>query len=50
MYIDTLHVYWYNTNHRRIKMKSDVNPSMYIDFNKENKERPKFKVDDHVSI
>ena len=50
MYIDTLHEYWYNTNHRTIKMKSDVNPSMYIDFNKENKERPKFKVDDHVRI
>ena len=29
----------------------DVNASMYIDFNKENnKECPKFKVDDHVRI
>ena len=29
----------------------DVNPSMYIDSNKENnKERPKFKVGDHVRI
>ena len=33
-------------------MKSvDVNPSMYIDFNKENsKEGPKFKVGDQVRI
>ena len=29
----------------------DVNPSMDVDFNKENnKEDPKFKADDHVSI
>ena len=29
----------------------DVNPSMYIDYNKENnKEGPKFKVGDHVRI
>ena len=29
----------------------DVNPSMYFDFKKENnKEGPKFKVDDHVRI
>ena len=29
----------------------DVNPSMYIDFNKENnEERPKFKVVDYVRI
>ena len=33
-------------------MKSvDVNPSMYISFNKENnKEEPKFKVGDHLRI
>ena len=39
-----------NTYHITIKMKpADVSPSMYIDFNKENnKERPKFKVGDHV--
>ena len=28
----------------------DVNPSMSIDFNKENKGDPKFKVDNHVRI
>ena len=29
----------------------DVNPNIYIDFNKENnKEGPKFKVGDHVRI
>ena len=29
----------------------DVNPSMYIDFNKgNNKEGPKFKVGDHIRI
>ena len=41
-----------NTYHRTIKMKSvDANPRIYIDFNKENnKERPKFKVGDHVRI
>ena len=41
-----------NTYHRTIKMKHvDVNPSIYIDFNKEhNKEGPKFKVGDHVRI
>ena len=41
-----------NTYHRTIKMKPvDVNPSMYIDFDKENnKEGPKFKVGDHVKI
>ena len=41
-----------NTYHRTIKMKPvDVNPSMYIDSDKENnKEGPKFKVGDHVKI
>ena len=41
-----------NTYHKKIKMKPvDVNPSMYVDFHKENnKEDPKFKVDDHVRI
>ena len=41
-----------NTCHKKIKMKPvDVNPSMYVDFRKENnKEDPKFKVDDHVRI
>ena len=41
-----------NIYHITIKMKLiDVNPSMYIDSNKENnKERPKFKVGDHVRI
>ena len=39
-----------NTYHRTIKAKPvDVNPSMYIDFNRENnKESPKVKVGDHV--
>ena len=41
-----------NTYHRTIKMKLlDINPSMYIDFNKENnKEGPKFKVGDQIRI
>ena len=41
-----------NRYDRTIKMKPvNVNPSMYIDFNKENnKEGPKFKVGDHVRI
>ena len=41
-----------NTYHKKIKMKPvDLNPSMYVDFCKENnKEGPKFKVDDHVRI
>ena len=55
VYIDTLEEIvnkYNNTYHRTIKMKSvDVNPSMYIDFNKENsKEGPKFKVGDQVRI
>ena len=37
-----------NEYHRTIKMKPvDVNPSMYIDFNKKN---DKLKVGDHVRI
>ena len=41
-----------NTYHSTIKMKPvDVKSSTYIDFNKDNnKEDPKFKVDDHVRI
>ena len=41
-----------NTYHRTLKMKPvDVNPNMYFNFNKENnKESPKFKVDDHARI
>ena len=40
------------TYHSTIKMKLvDINPSMYIEFNKENnKEGPKFKVGDHVRL
>ena len=43
----------YNTTyHKTFKMNPvDVKPVIYIDFNKENnKEGPKFKVDDHVTI
>ena len=41
-----------NTYHRTTKLKPvDVNPSMYIDFtNENNKERPKFRLGDHVRI
>ena len=41
-----------NAYHRTIKMEPIyVDPSMYIDFNKENnKEGPTFKVGDHVRI
>ena len=41
-----------NTYHRTIKMKPvDVKSNTYIDFSKENnKEGPKFKVDDHLRI
>ena len=40
-----------NSHHRTIKMKLfDVNPSMYIDFNKENKEGSKYKVGNHVTV
>ena len=55
MYIDQLDEIvnkYNNTYYRTIKMKpADINPSMYIDFNKEyNKEDPKFKVGIHVRI
>ena len=41
-----------NAYHKKIKMKpTDINPSMYIAFNKENnKVDPKFKVGDHERI
>ena len=41
-----------NTYHRTIKIKPvDVKPSVYFNFNKENKKgRPKFKVGVHVRI
>ena len=41
-----------NAYHTTIKMKPvDVNPSVYMHFNKEsNKEIPKFKVEDNVRI
>ena len=41
-----------NTYHKTIKIKPvDVNPTMHIDFNKENnKEGPKFKVGDQIRI
>ena len=41
-----------NTYHRTTKMKpADVKSSTYFDFNKENnKEGPKFKVGDNVTI
>ena len=41
-----------NTYHRAIKMKPVyVNPSMYIDFNKENNmEGPKFEVGNYIRI
>ena len=40
------YIQYSNTYHKAIKMKHvDVNPSMYIDFKKENcKEGPKFKL------
>ena len=55
MYIDKLDEIvnkYNNTYHRTIKKKPvDVNPGMFIDFNKENdKENPKFKVGKHVRI
>ena len=52
MYIDKLDdtVLCSNT-YSTIKMKPvDVKSSSYIDFNKNNKEGPKFKVGDHVRI
>ena len=41
-----------NSYHKTIKMEpADVNPRMYIDFNKENnKESPKFKVGDNITF
>ena len=41
-----------NTYHRSISIKpADVEPSNYVDFNKENnKKGPKFKVGDNVRI
>ena len=55
MYIDKLDYMvnkYNNTYHKAIKMKPvDVKSSTYIDFNKENnKEGPKFKIDNHVRI
>ena len=55
MYIDKLDDIvnkYNNTYHKTVKMKTvDVNPSIYIDFNKgNNKEGPKFKVGDNVRI
>ena len=55
MYIDKLDEIvnkYNNTYHGIIKMKpGDVNPSMYIDFNKGNyQEGPNFKVDHYVRI
>ena len=55
MYIDKLDNIvnkYNNTYHSKIKMKPvDVNPSMYINFNKENnKKGNKFKVGIHVKI
>ena len=51
MYIDKLDVIvnkYNNTCHKRIKITSvDVNPSLYVNFNKENNEKsPNFKVGD----
>ena len=55
MYIDKLDnmvIRYKNTNHSTIKMKPvDVNSGTYIDSDqKNNKEDPKFKVDNHVRI
>ena len=55
MYIDKLDEIvnkYNNTYHRTINMEPvDVNPNMYIDFNKENnKEGPRFKVGNQVRI
>ena len=50
VYIDKLDDKYNKTYQRTIKMKPvDVNPSMYIDFNKENNGKdPKFKIGDIV--
>ena len=55
MYIDKLDEIgnkYNNTYHKTITMEpADVNPRMYIDFNKENnKESPKFKVGDNITF
>ena len=54
VYIDKLDdiVNKFNNTYKTIKMKPvDINPSMYIDFNKgNNMEGPKFKVGDNVKI
>ena len=49
---DIFNKYNNNTCHSTIKMKpANVKSSTYIDFNKKNnKEGPKFKVDDKVTI
>ena len=50
--LDDLAIKYNNTYHRTIKRKPvDVNPTIYIDFDKKNnKEGSKFKVGDHVRI
>ena len=54
VYVDKLDdiVNKFNNTYKIIKMKPvDINPSMYIDFNKgNNMEGPKFKVGDNVKI
>ena len=54
VYIDKLDdiVNKFNNTYKTIKMKPvDINPSMYIDFNKgNNMEDPKFKVGDNIRI
>ena len=50
--LDNMVIRYKNTYHSTIKMKLvDVNSGTYIDFDKKNnKEDPKFKVDNHVRI
>ena len=54
MYIDELHNIdnkYDNTSHSTIKMKiADGKSGIYIDFDKKNKDYPKFKFDDQVRI
>ena len=55
MYIDKLDEIfkkYNNTYHITIEIESfDVNPNIYIDFNKENNDKdPKFKIDNIVRI
>ena len=52
VYLDNMVIRYKNTYHSTIKMKLvDVNSGTYIDFDKKNnKEDPKFKVDNHVRI